>query len=97
MPELIVELRAKAANGAKVRELVETIQGRMTYPPNALIPILAYMVDAFKVSLLDVLPIREWLGSDEDEAIDAQVMPAIQKTKYLWARDLKQVTPTAGV
>jgi hypothetical protein len=81
---VIEELRTKAAAGATVRELVETIQQRLSYPPDAVVGVLAHMREAFCVSLLDVLPIREWLGSNDDRAIDSLVMPAIQRTRSKW-------------
>jgi hypothetical protein len=45
---------------------------------------------AFYLPLGDVLPIREWLGSDQDEEIDAIIQPAIARTKEKWRRAMEQ-------
>lgn len=83
-PELVRELREAALRGARVRDLAETIQQRLGCQENPIIPTLAAFVHAFRLPLLKVLPIREWLGTDRDEEIDALILPEIDKAKDKW-------------
>ncbi len=83
--ELLQELRHLAERGATVRELVTAIQSGLGLAPDALIPVLWYLTSAFNLSLREVLPVREWLGTDNDEEINAIILPAIEHAKQKWA------------
>jgi hypothetical protein len=83
-PDVLVALRQRASHGASVRELVELIQGKLGYGGSAVIPVLWYFVRAFDLPLREVLPIREWLGTTEDEEINALILPAIDRAKERW-------------
>jgi hypothetical protein len=82
--DIIQELRTKAAKGSTVRELVGVIQSRLECGDQALLVVLWYFTAAFRVPLRQVLPIREWLGSNNDEEIDGEILPAIAATRHLW-------------
>jgi hypothetical protein len=88
-------MQRMAANGATVRQLVQTIQAQLGFRPDAIVPLLWYFTQAFGLPLVTVLPIREWLGTDRDEEINQLILPAIQRNRPHWpagsAEDLKQV------
>ena len=79
-------MRVLAQEGATVRELVTEVRSRLGYPGDALIPVLWYFTEAFCLPLPAVLPIREWVGTDKDEEINAILLPAIMKTRDRWER-----------
>ena len=79
--ELLQEMRDMVDRGTNVRSLVSLLQSRLSLDDEAILPVLVYFRRAFSVSLLDILPIREWLGSDRDQEIDDEVMPKILKAR----------------
>jgi hypothetical protein len=82
--DVLQALRELAARGATVRELVHEILTRLGYKEDAVLPVLWYFTQAFRISLPDVLPIREWMGTDRDAEIDALILPAIEKARSQW-------------
>jgi hypothetical protein len=84
--DLVHRMRALARKGATVRELVAEVRNRLGYPGEALIPVLWYFTEAFCLPLPAVLPLREWMGTDKDDEIDAILLPAIRSTRDRWAR-----------
>jgi hypothetical protein len=80
-PEVIQELRNLADRGATVRELVALIQNRVGLKEDAILPVLWYFMSAFSLTLPEVLPLREWLGTDNDKEIDSIILPATEKAK----------------
>lgn len=82
--DLIREMREMAARGTSVRELCNLVRSRLDLGEQAVIDQLFYFTKAFRVPLLEVLPLREWLGTDNDAEIDAIILPAIEKTKNQW-------------
>jgi hypothetical protein len=80
-PEILRKLQESAAHGATVRELVRIVQDRLALPEDAVVPVLAYFSKAFSLSLREVLPIREWLGTNNDKEIDSIILPAIERAK----------------
>jgi hypothetical protein len=78
-------MRALALRGTTVKELVTEVRTRLGYGEDTLIPVLWYFQRAFCLPLTAVLPIREWVGTDRDEEIDAVILPAITKTRDQWA------------
>jgi len=85
--ELIRDLRDRAEQGARVRDLVGCVQSGLALKETAVLPVLWYFTKAFHLTLRDVLPIREWLGTDSDQEIDALILPAIRRTHAQWAAD----------
>ena len=82
--EILDEMRALAQRGTTVRELVRLVQNRLGYNEAMYVPALAYLVKAFGLHLRDVLPIREWIGTDNDEEINAEIMPIIERNRQYW-------------
>ncbi len=80
-PEVIQELRNLADCGATVRQLVAVIQTRTGLKEDAILPVLWYFMNAFSLTLPEVLPLREWLGTREDKDIDSIILPAIEKAR----------------
>ena len=83
--DVIQAMREKALRGASVRGLVQEAQMRLDYPHDAILPVLWYFTQAFCLPLGKVLPLREWLGTDDDSEIDALLLPAIASTRSRWA------------
>jgi hypothetical protein len=77
--DVVQKLRALAAGGGTVRDLVGLLRTELGIKEDALLPVLWYFMKAFTLPLGDVLPIREWLGTGDDEAVNAAVLPAIRK------------------
>lgn len=85
--DVIRELRETARRGASVRALVEVMHRRTGSSNATLIPVLVGFVHAFRVPLPKILPIREWLGTNNDQEIDALILPEIEKTRPQWAAE----------
>ena len=83
--DIIEALRELAEQGKGVRELVQCVQSELELKPDALLLVLWYFMKAFHLPLGEVLPIREWLGTGNDEEVDALVLPAIQRAKHNWS------------
>src|SRR5579862_7027577 len=84
--DVIDALRAMAGRRTTVRELVREVQTRLGFKSGALIPVLWYFTQTFGLPLQEVLPIREWLGTENDEDIDALILPKIAATREQWMR-----------
>src|SRR5260370_36791080 len=88
-PEVRVDIgeamRDLADQGKGVRELVQVVQSQLGLKHEALLPVLWYFMKAFHLPLAEVLPIREWLGTDNDKEIDAVILPAIRRAKDRWS------------
>lgn len=82
--DVVRALRELAARGATVRELVREIQSRLGYVEDVIVPVLWYFTQAFAIPLKDVLPIREWMGTDRDDEINSVILPAMEKTRSQW-------------
>ena len=82
--DLLRRMRALALRGASVRELVTEVRSQLGYGEDVVIPVLWYFARAFCLPLPSVLPIREWIGTDKDEEIDALILPAIRSTRDQW-------------
>ena len=83
--DVVSAMRHLAQQGASVRQLAECVQSRLGLKPDALWQLLWYFMKAFHLPLGEVLPIREWLGTGNDEEIDAIVLPAVQRAKDKWS------------
>lgn len=83
-PDIITALRQMAVRGTSVRELTSEIRHRLGLKNEAIVPVLWYFTEAFGLTLPEVLPIREWIGTDRDEEIDALIMPAIANATEKW-------------
>jgi len=84
-PEIVSALRDSARKGATVGELVAVVQSRLGFKHDATIMVLWYFKRAFSLSLLDVLPVRNWLaGVMNDVEIDALILPRIESSKGQW-------------
>jgi hypothetical protein len=88
-------MRELAARGTTVRELVNEVRSRLGYEEDAIVPVLWYFTQAFEIPLPEVLPIREWMGTDRDAEIDALILPAIEKRRSRWLPTAPQSNGTA--
>lgn len=86
--DVIRQMRALARRGTTVRELARAVQTGLGLKPNAVIPVIWYIMRAFHLSLPVVLPVREWLGTTQDDEINAQILPAIEQTRDRWMAEL---------
>ena len=93
--DVIRAMRRLAARGTTVRELVQEVLGRLGCGEHVVLPVLWYFTQAFRLSLKDVLPIREWMGTDRDAEIDALILPAIEKRRSRWLPTAPQSNGTA--
>src|SRR5260370_41590087 len=80
--DIVEAMRDLADQGKGVRELVQVVQSQLSLKHDVFLPVLWYFMKAFHLPLAEVLPIREWLGTDNnDEEIDAVILPAIRRAK----------------
>ncbi len=84
--DLIRDLRAMVERGAKVRELANEINTRVSGSEPSVLLTLAYFRRAFCLPLPIILPLREWLGTDNDDEINALLLPEIEKAKGKWSK-----------
>jgi hypothetical protein len=82
--DVIASLRALAGQGASVRKLADEVISRVGLKGDEVLPLLWYFSKAFALPLPVVLPLREWLGTDRDEEIDALLLPAIRASRDRW-------------
>ena len=82
--DVIQTLRSQARQGANVRQLVATIVESLQLREHRVIPVVSYLTGAFCLPLPTVLPVREWMGTENDEEIDALILPAIEKARIKW-------------
>jgi hypothetical protein len=83
--DVVRTLREQAGRGGDVPDLVRTLRAEVGLADDALLPVLWYFMKAFSLPLGDVLPIREWFGTGDDEAVNAAVLPAIRQAKDRWS------------
>jgi hypothetical protein len=82
--DLLYQMRLFAQRGTTVRELVRFVQQSLGYDETMYVPVFSYLAKAFGLHLREILPIREWIGSDDDAEIDAEIMPAIERNRQYW-------------
>ena len=82
--EVIETMREMADRGCDVRSLTSYVQSSLNLDPTSHVVLLAYFCRAFSLPLPDVLPIREWVGSDQDEEINREILPKIEHAKSKW-------------
>lgn len=85
--EIVEEMRRLARKGQTVPELVRTIQMRLGYPEEAVLPILWYFTAAFSLPLPVVLPLREWFTQRNDDEMNALLLPEITRTQAKWRQN----------
>jgi hypothetical protein len=67
--DIICGLQAMARRGQTLKEMVRYIQKELGFSEAFAVPVLAYLCQAFSISLKEVLPVREWLGCQDDQSI----------------------------
>lgn len=86
--DVLQALRRLAAGGGTVRPLVQEITTRMGHEKPLVLPVIWYFTRAFHLSLLEALPLREWIGLEDDTEINAVILPAIERTRDRWMAEL---------
>jgi len=82
--DLLNGMRDMVEQGTDIRRLTTYLQRELELKDNSLILLLCYFRRAFSLSLLDIMPLREWLGTDDDEKINEKIMPKILKARSKW-------------
>jgi hypothetical protein len=86
---VLQEMRDMVDRGTDVRELVTYLQKELGFGPVSIIPYMAYFRQAFSVPLDVVLPLREWIGTDNDQEINDLLMPKIAAAKSRWPQPVR--------
>ncbi len=86
--DVIRAVRELAARGATVGRLVEEIRSQLGHPKPLALPVLVYFTQAFHISLPEALPLREWIGEEDDTEINAVILPAIERARHRWMAEL---------
>jgi hypothetical protein len=92
--DVIQELRRVAWRGATVRELYQVILNKLGPQDTFVISVLWYFCKAFFIPLRAALPIREWMGSNNDAEIDAEILPAIENERAKWSQQIEEPVGT---
>ena len=82
--EMIDAMRDTANRGGEIRAIANVIFERFPESNHPVVPVIAYFRRAFCLSLTDVMSLREWIGTDEDDEINAELLPKIQEAKSTW-------------
>lgn len=82
--EIVRKMRDAAQKGAKVRELAKIVSDDLNLSPGACIPIMNYFQAAFLLSVREAMPLREWIGTTQDDAINTKMMPLIEEYMKEW-------------
>ncbi len=91
---ILQEMRRLAESGTTVRELTQLIQSRLGITQaNGVVAILSYFSRAFGIPLQFILPIREWLDTNQDAEIDAEILPIIEQYKDQWTPKIEKMEP----
>jgi hypothetical protein len=67
--DVVDSLREMARRQSSVKSMVEFVNEKLAHSEVAIIPMMSYFCRAFSVPLRDVLPLREWVHSHDDETI----------------------------
>jgi hypothetical protein len=90
---ILHEMRALAMAGASVHKITEVLHERLNSKTPDIIATLWYFKHAFCLSLREVLPLRELIGTELEEEMDRLLLPAIVKAKEQWACKVNQPEP----
>jgi hypothetical protein len=63
-------LRHLASQGAGLDQMVSEVQAGLGFSPNFIVPVLGYFCQAFSLPLIDVLPLREWVETKDNQQIE---------------------------
>ena len=69
--KIIARLRTQASQGIDLETMVRSVQDELGFSHEYIVPVFAYFCKAFSLPLLDVLPLREWLETKDDNLIQA--------------------------
>ena len=78
--DIIQGLQDMARRGESVSAMVSYIQVELGFDKNFIVPTLGYFCRAFCLSLKDVLPLREWVETHNDQDI-ASLLAQIKQWK----------------
>ena len=67
--EILRGLKGLAAERASVMEMIHYVQAELGFAKNFIVPVFPYFCEAFSLPLRDVLPLREWIGDQNDAVI----------------------------
>ena len=87
---ILCEMRALALAGASVLQIVAALHARLKSKTPEVIPTLWYFKHAFCLSLRQVLPLREFIGTDLEEEMNRVILPLLLKTKGEWSCKVNQ-------
>jgi hypothetical protein len=84
-PDVVAAVRGRAAAGATARELADEVRSRLGTAPDAIIPVLWYFMEAFHLTLPEVLPLREELWEADGGPADDRIRGLIERTRGKWS------------
>ncbi len=82
--EVLNGMREMVEHGTDVRKLTEYLQRELKLKEDSIIPLLCYFRKAFSLQLPEIMPLQEWLGSENDREINEEVMPKIAESRSKW-------------
>jgi len=66
---VVEKLREMATNRVSIESMVEFVRASLGNSEVWIVPAMAYFCRAFSLPLREVLPLREWVESHDDESI----------------------------
>jgi hypothetical protein len=67
--DIVDRLREMAAQGADLAEMVAYVQRELGFSEAFIVPVLGYFCRAFALPLSEVLPLRKWWETRDDEEV----------------------------
>jgi len=67
--DVLCGLQAMAKRGQSLNEMVGYIQRELGFSKDFVIPVLGYLCQAFSLPLKEVLPLREWVDTHDDQSV----------------------------
>jgi hypothetical protein len=67
--DILRGLQTMAKRGRSLNEMVGYIQKELDFSEDFIVPVLGYFCQAFSLPLKEVLPLREWVGTHDDQSV----------------------------
>jgi hypothetical protein len=67
--EIVDKLRELAGKRASLAAMVEFVKAELGHSEVYVVPLMSYFCRAFSLPLRDVLPLREWVNSRDDDSV----------------------------
>ena len=67
--KILARLQMQASEGADLETMMRCVQEDLGFSPEFVVPVFAYFCKAFSLPLLEFLPLREWIETNDNSLI----------------------------